>query len=86
LATRLTKLLLPPEAQRIEGTMRQLGMGAMVDKAVLQINRAAEDAVGTARPIFADAIRELTIADALAIVRGADSAATQYFRQKTTDK
>jgi ABC-type transporter MlaC component len=80
------KLLLPPEAQRIEGTMRQLGMGAMVDKAVLQINRAAEDAVGTARPIFADAIKELTIADALTIVRGADSAATQYFRQKTTDK
>ncbi len=38
------KVLLPPEAQRIESTMRQLGMSAMVDKAILQINRAAEDA------------------------------------------
>ena len=46
------KLLLPAEAQRIENTLRQLGMGSMVDKAILQINRAAEDAVGYARPIF----------------------------------
>jgi hypothetical protein len=80
------KVLLPPEAQRIESTMRQLGMGAMVDKAILQINRAAEDAVGAARPVFAEAIRGLTIADALAIVRGSDTAATQYFKQKTTDQ
>jgi hypothetical protein len=80
------KVLLPPEAQRIENTMRQLGMGAMVDKAILQINRAAEDAVGSARPIFVDAIKQLTIADALNIIRGADTAATYYFKQKTTDK
>src|SRR5438128_1292561 len=40
------KLLMPPDAQRIEQTLRQLGMGSMVDKAILQINRAAEDAVG----------------------------------------
>lgn len=80
------KVLLPSEAQRIEATMRQLGMGAMVDKAILQINRAAEDAVGSARPIFVDAIKGLTIADALQIVRSSDTAATQYFKQKTTDK
>src|SRR6478672_6614758 len=80
------KILLPPEAQRIEATMRQLGMGALVDKAVLQINRAAEDAVGSARPIFADAIKQLTIADALNIIRGGNDAATQYFKQKTTEK
>jgi Protein of unknown function (DUF4197) len=80
------KILMPPEAQRIEGTMRQLGMGALVDKAVLQINRAAEDAVGSARPIFADAIKDLTIADALNIIGGTDTAATHYFKQKTTDK
>ena len=80
------KLFLPAEAQRIENTLRQLGMGSMVDRAILQINRAAEDAVGYARPIFLDAIREMTIADAINIIRGPKDAATQYFRQKTTDK
>jgi hypothetical protein len=80
------KLFLPAEAQRIENTLRNLGMGAMVDRAILQINRAAEDAVGHARPIFVDAIRQMTITDALNIVRGSNSAATDYFRQKTKDK
>ena len=80
------KLLLPAEAQRIENTLRQLGMGSMVDRAILQINRAAEDAVGYARPIFLDAIREITITDAINIIRGPKDAATQYFRQKTTDR
>ena len=80
------KLLLPPEAQKIENTLRQLGMGGMVDKAVLQINRAAEDAVGYARPIFLDAIRDMTIADAINIIKGPRDGATQYFRQKTSEK
>jgi len=80
------KLFLPPDAQKIEKTLRDLGMGGMIDKAILQINRAAEDAVGFARSIFADAIREITITDALNIVKGPKDAATQYFRQKTTDK
>jgi hypothetical protein len=78
------KILLPPEAQRVENTLRQLGMSAMVDKAILQINRAAEDAVGAARPIFVDAIKALTINDALNIIGGSDTAATHYFKQKTT--
>ncbi len=80
------KLFLPPEAQKIENTLRTVGMGSLVDRAILQINRAAEDAVGYARPIFLDAIREMTIADAINIVKGPQDAATQYFRQKTTDK
>lgn len=80
------KLFLPPDAQRIEKTLRDLGMGSMVDRAILQINRAAEDAVGYARPIFLDAIKQMTIADAINIIRGSNDAATQYFRQKTTDK
>lgn len=80
------KLFLPAEAQRIENTLRQLGMGSMVDRAILQINRAAEDAVGYARPIFLDAIKEITIADAINIIRGPNDAATQYFRQRTTEK
>ncbi|MGV3657197.1 MAG: DUF4197 domain-containing protein [Chitinophagaceae bacterium] len=80
------KIFLPAEAQRIENTLRQLGMGAMVDKAILQINRGAENAVGYARPIFTDAIMQMTITDAINIIRGPNDAATQYFRQKTTDK
>ena len=46
------KILLPPEAGKIENTLRQVGFSSLVDKAILQINRAAEDAVGYARPIF----------------------------------
>jgi hypothetical protein len=46
------KLFLPAEAQKIENTLRQLGMGSMVDRAILQINRSAEDAIGFARPFL----------------------------------
>jgi hypothetical protein len=80
------KLFLPAEAAKIENTLRQLGMGSLVDRAILQINRSAEDAIGYARPIFVDAIREMTIADALNIIKGSRDAATQYFRSKTTDR
>ena len=80
------KLFLPAEAQRIENTLRQIGMGSMVDKAILQINRAAEDAVGHARPVFLNAIKQMTISDALNIIRGSNNAATEYFRQRTTQQ
>ncbi|MER3499344.1 MAG: DUF4197 domain-containing protein [Chitinophagaceae bacterium] len=80
------KLFLPPDAQKIENALRTIGMGNLVDKAILQINRAAEDAVGYAKPIFVDAIRQMTIMDAINIVRGPKDAATNYFREKTTDK
>lgn len=82
----LYKVLLPPDAQKVERTLRNLGMGSMVDKAILQINRGAEDAVGFAKPIFADAIRSMTLTDALGIVRGGDTTATHYFREKTVSK
>jgi len=80
------KLLLPPDAKKIENSLRTIGMGNMVDKAILQINRAAEDAVGYAKPIFVDAIKEMTIADAINIIQGPGNAATNYFKQKTNDK
>jgi hypothetical protein len=82
----LYKVLLPPDAKKIENTLRDLGFGNMVDKAILQINRAAEDAVGYAKPIFVDAIKQMTITDAINIVKGADNAATNYFREKTTQQ
>ena len=61
-------------------------MGRQVDRAILQINRAAEDAVGYATPIFVDAIKQMTIADAINIVRGEQNSATNYFRQRTREK
>ncbi len=80
------KLFLPPDAVKIETTLRKAGMGAQVDKAILSINRGAEDAVAFAKPIFIDAIKEMTITDALNILKGNKDAATQYFKQKTTAK
>lgn len=80
------RLFLPPDARKIENVMRDLGMGKTVDRAILQINRAAEDAVGYATPIFTEAIREMTIQDAWNILRGENDAATRYFREKTTAK
>ena len=80
------KMLLPPDAKKIETTLRRMGMGAQVDKAILSINRGAEDAVAYAKPIFLDAIKEMTLTDALNIVKGNKDAATQYFKQKTSAK
>jgi hypothetical protein len=80
------KVLLPPDAVKIETTLRKAGMGAQVDKAILAINRGAEDAVAFAKPIFIDAIKEMTLTDALNILRGGKDAATQYFKQKTSEK
>jgi hypothetical protein len=79
-------MFLPPDAVKIETTLRKAGMGAQVDKAILAINRGAEDAVAFAKPIFVEAIKEMTITDALNILKGNKDAATQYFKQKTTAK
>ena len=82
----LYKMLLPPDAKKIESTLRNLGMGAQVDKAILSINRGAEDAVGFAKTIFMDALKEMTLADALNILKGPKDAATNYFKEKTKQK
>lgn len=80
------KILMPPEAKKIENTLRDLGFNSLVDKAILQINRGAEDAAGYAKPIFVDAIKSMTLADAIGLVRNGDTSATHFFREKTTDK
>jgi hypothetical protein len=80
------KLLLPPDAVKVEKTLRNLGMGNQVDKAVLAINRGAEDAVGFAKPIFFDAVKVMTLKDALTIIKGPKDAATVYFKEKTMQK
>lgn len=82
----LYKILLPPDAKKIENTLRGLGMNKVVDKAILQINRGAEDAAGYAKPIFADAIKSMTLEDAIGLVKNGDTSATHFFRVKTTEK
>ena len=77
---------MPPEAQKVVSTLQSVGLGNVVDKAVLSMNRAAEDAAKKATPIFVNAIKQMTITDALNIVRGQKDAATEYFKQKTTEK
>ncbi|MEN9547882.1 MAG: hypothetical protein RIR12_473 [Bacteroidota bacterium] len=80
------KVLMPPDAIKIENTLRDLGMGKTVDKAILQINRAAEDAAGYAKPIFVEAIKSMTISDAIGLIKNGDTSATHFFRVKTTEK
>jgi hypothetical protein len=75
------KVLLPPDAQKIESVLRKVGMGAKVDTAILAINRGAEKAVGAAAPIFGKAIREITLTDAVGLVRGGNNSITQFFQE-----
>jgi len=78
------KILMPPEAQKVEKKLRALGMGKLVDDAILSMNRAAEDASKNAAAIFVNAIKQMTIQDAVGILKGGDFAATNYLKQKTT--
>jgi len=78
------KILLPKQIRDIENKMRMFGMGKLVDDAELSMNRAAEDAAKSAAPIFLSAIKQMTVPDALNILRGTDTAATSYLRKTTT--
>ncbi len=78
------KILLPPEAQKVEKTLRGMGMGQMCDNAILSMNRAAEDASKSAAPIFIKSITSMGIGDAVGILRGPDTAATSYLKKTTT--
>jgi len=78
------KILLPQQIRDVENKMRMLGFGKLVDNAELSMNRAAEDASKAAAPIFLDAIKKMTVTDALNILRGSDTAATGYLRKTTS--
>jgi len=82
----LYKVLLPPDAKKMEKTLRDIGMGKMADDAIEAINRGAEDAVGYATPIFVDAIKQMTVTDALKLVTGGKNSITEFFREKTSAK
>ncbi|MFD2550266.1 DUF4197 domain-containing protein [Bizionia sediminis] len=79
----LVKILLPEELQKVDKALRNVGLSNLADEGLKLLNRAAEDAVKTATPIFIEAVKEITFADAKAILLGNNDAATQYLAQKT---
>ena len=74
----------PPEAQKVKDWAAKVGMNKQVDEFVMTLNRSAEEAAKDAAPIFVNAIKGMSIGDGFAILRGADNAATQYLKDKTT--
>ena len=80
------KILMPSQLRRMESGLRAVGLGPQIDELVLSMNRAAEQAAPLAKPILVDAITGMTFDDARKILAGGDTAATQYFKAKTTDQ
>lgn len=77
------KILMPEKLRKIDTTLRSIGMGSLADQGVKLLNRAAEDAVTEATPIFTSAITSMTITDAKNILLGSNNAATTYLQGKT---
>jgi hypothetical protein len=80
------KILMPEKLRTLEKGLRTVGYGTQIDEFVLSMNRAAERAAPFAKQIFWDAIGQMTFDDASKILSGPDTAATDYFKGKTTDK
>ncbi|MGY0408681.1 MAG: DUF4197 domain-containing protein [Polaribacter sp.] len=81
---KLVKIVLPKELQAVDKGLRKIGLSNLADEGIKVLNRAAEDAVKTATPIFVNAVRNMTFADAKNILLGQDNAATTYLESKTT--
>ncbi|MDO5637203.1 MAG: DUF4197 domain-containing protein [Myroides sp.] len=79
----LVKIGLPSELQKIEKTLRDVGLGSLADEGIKALNTAASTAVKEATPIFVDAITSMTISDATTILMGNRDAATQYLKKST---
>lgn len=78
------KIPFPPEVQRVEEKLRQIGLNDQVDRFVMTLNRGAEEAAKEAKPIFVSAIKSMTIDDAWGILKGEEDAATQYLKRTTS--
>ena len=77
------KIPFPPEAKSIFERLKKIGLGKELDKVVLSINRAAEDAVISSKPIFLKAVKKMNIQDAITIIGGGEHAGTNYLSSKT---
>ena len=84
LGNQLIRILIPEQLESMAATLRKIGLGSEVDKLEIGMNRAAELAAGEARDIFWNAITSMTVSDAFGILKGHDTAATEYFRGRTT--
>lgn len=80
------KIPFPPEVSKVESAVRKVGMNKQADDFITAMNRAAEDAAASATPIFAQAIKSMTLNDARAILKGNETAATTYFKDKTSSE
>ena len=78
------KILLPEELQKVDTRLRQLGLSKLADDGLRVLNRAAEDAVKEATPIFVDAVKQMTFTDAKNILLGNESSATNYLQTSTS--
>ena len=78
------KILMPEELAKLDKTLRKMGMSKLADEGILALNRAAEDAVKEATPIFVSAIKNITITDAKGILLGKENAATFYLQTATS--
>ena len=85
-ANELVRITLPPELQKVDQTLRDIGLDALADEGLRVLNRAAEDAVKEATPIFVNAVEGITFTDARNILLGSDTAATSYLQQRTRDQ
>ena len=81
----LVKILLPEELQAVDKVLRNVGLGNLADEGIKVLNRAAEDAVQTATPIFVNAVKEISFNDAKNILLGDKNAATTYLKSKTNE-
>jgi hypothetical protein len=79
----LYRIKLPEAVQPLATTLRKFGLGSQIDKIESLMNQGAEQAAVEAKGVFVSAVREMSITDALGIVRGRDTAATEYFRTRT---
>ncbi len=80
------KILLPQELQKFGDTLRDIGLGSQVDSLEKKMNEGAEMAAKSAGPVFLDAIKGMSFSDAKSILSGNDTAATDFFRAKTSDR
>lgn len=78
------KILLPEELQKVDKALRNLGMSSLADEGLKVLNRAAEDAVKEATPIFVNAVKQMTFTDAKNILMGNNNAATLYLQNTTS--
>ena len=79
----LVKILLPEELRKVDKGLRDIGLDNLADEGLKVLNRAAEDAVKEATPIFINAVKDITFNDAKNILLGNDNAATQYLTSRT---